>query len=324
MNPKIALAAAAAASLLVVSAAHADTLAYWRFEGGTANADVVHNGDTGFYGADVADTSGSGNTLSAWETGGGAGYNYRSTVPFATVPQTGAANNLSVRNTGGGPTFFSIDRNGLAPLPNSTLNKGSLAQFSVEASYKAENGGFRTVVGRDGNNVVTDRGDLAPFYLSFTPQNAVRVSFADVSGVNHQAQTAEGFVEGFDGGLDAPDTAGTWYNLAATSDGSTLNLYVNGVLAASDDLTASGSANTALTAAPGTSGADWLGGGWTVGRGLFNGNHSDRAYGYIDEVRISDSALSAGQLLGATPVPEPAALGLIGLGAAGLLTRRRR
>ena len=58
---------------------------------------------------------------------------------------------------------------------------------------------------------------------------------------------------------------------------------------------------------------------WTVGRGFFNDGITDWADGLIDEVRISDSALSPGEFLA---VPEPSSLGL--LGVAGLLALRRR
>ena len=51
-----------------------------------------------------------------------------------------------------------------------------------------------------------------------------------------------------------------------------------------------------------TSGADWHAGGWAVGRGLYAGGHTDRAFGFIDEVRISDSALTPNAFLAA---PKP-------------------
>ncbi len=49
-----------------------------------------------------------------------------------------------------------------------------------------------------------------------------------------------------------------------------------------------------------------------VGRDrLYNGAHSDRAYGYVDEVRISHSALSVAQFLMAGTGPTPTAATLI-------------
>ena len=94
----------------------------------------------------------------------------------------------------------------------------------------------------------------------------------------------------------------------AVSDGSTLSLYIrdataNGdwVLIAQTDMTLSGSPNTALTMGTGD-GGDWNAGDWTVGRGLYNGAHGDRAKGFIDEVRISDSALTISEFLLAEPL----------------------
>jgi hypothetical protein len=153
----------------------------------------------------------------------------------------------------------------------------------------------------------------------------VAIKFCDVSGFWHEAVSAGGAITGF----NFPNTAaGSWYSMAATSDGNTLSLYLKNVeagnpaytLVAQTDLTISGSPNRALT--PGTgSGGDWTAGNWTVGRGLYAGGHGDRAWGFIDEVRISDTALLPSQLL--FSVPEPA-VGLLGsLGLLGLLRRRR-
>lgn len=93
-----------------------------------------------------------------------------------------------------------------------------------------------------------------------------------------------------------------WYHLAGVSDGATLKLHVDKVLVATTNLTVSGSPNTAL--AKGTvNGTDWKTGAWAVGRGLYAGGHTDRAYGFIDEVRISNTALHPGQFL-ATQKPQ--------------------
>src|SRR4051812_9855325 len=84
----------------------AATVAHWRFEGGTANQNVIHTIGAGQFEGVIPDVSGNGNNLSVWEQGGNAGYQYRTDVPYSPVPVSGAANNFSVKNTGGGPALF--------------------------------------------------------------------------------------------------------------------------------------------------------------------------------------------------------------------------
>jgi hypothetical protein len=67
----------------------------------------------------------------------------------------------------------------------------------------------------------------------------------------------------------------------------------------------------------GLSGADPY--GWSVARGMYNNGHGDRVNGFIDDVRISNVALSRSELLF---VPEPAAA-LLRAVAAVCLPRRR-
>jgi hypothetical protein len=114
-------------------------------------------------------------------------------------------------------------------------------------------------------------------------------------------------IQGFDFGSDPNGVNGTWYNLAGVSDGTTLQLYVNNALVASTPIVSTDPRLAIGT----TSGGDWHAGEWSVGRGLFAGGHGDRAYGYIDEVRISNSALAPNQLLMAVPEPATGALLLV-------------
>jgi GH43 family beta-xylosidase len=272
---------------------NAGAAAYWRFEDGTPGSSVVHNGDNGVYAADVLDMTGNGNHLSVWQTGGGGGYAYRSEVGISPVPKTGAVNSLSVKNTGGGPAMW-CSAEGLQTMTPSA--------FTVEAIFKLENGGYRTIVGRDsyGTNTAgaTTNSALAALYFQAVPNNALAIKFCDVSGYWHEAVSETNIFTGFDFPTN-PDGVGVpWYAMAAVSDGKTLSLYLMelGVdteyrLIAQTDLTASGSPNTALTAGAGD-GGDWDAGDWSVGRGLYDGGHVDRAYGYIDEVRISQAALA--------------------------------
>ena len=294
-------------------ALQAETVAYWRFETGPANASVLHATAAGVYDGTTRDVSGNRNHLSMWSQGGGAGFAYRADVPFATVPQDGIVNRFSIKNTGGSPASFT---SAAASLPTG-INADTMtpAQFTVELCYKPEaNGGFRTVLSRDARNVATSNAELAALYLQVRPDDSVGIAFTDVSGRAHSAYSPPGWLYGFNFGSNPEGTGVPWYHLAGVSDGATLKLYVDKVLVATTNLTASGSPNTAL--AKGTvNGTDWKTGAWAVGRGLYAGGHTDRAYGLIDEVRISNTALHPGQFL-ATQKPQITSFAITGSNAA--------
>jgi hypothetical protein len=273
------------------------TVAYWRFEAGPANAPVPHAGAAGVFDGSTLDVSGNGNSLSAWTQGDWAGFAYRADVPFSTIPLDGSTNRFSVKNTGAYPALFTSAA-GSSPTG---INAQTMTpvQFTIEASYKPEaNGGYRTIVGRDARNLATANGDLAALYIQVRPDDSVGIAFTDVSGYSHSAYSPPGWLYGFNFGANPEGTNAPWYHLAAVSDGSTLKMYVNNVLVASTDMMASGSPNRAL-AKGSVNGSDWTAGAWSVGRGLYAGGHTDRAYGLIDEVRISDTALATDTFLAA-------------------------
>ncbi|MBC8097232.1 MAG: hypothetical protein H7Y43_15615 [Akkermansiaceae bacterium] len=283
--------------LLTTRPLQASTVAYWRFETGPANTDVLHTGADGAFHGTTPDLSGNGNSLSTWTQGGYAGFGYRTNVPFKTLSQTGGTNRFSIKNTGGYPAAFTSAA-GSSP---SGINAQTItpAQFTIEASYQPEaNGSYRTIVGRDAQNVATGNGSVSALYLQARPDDSVGILFTDISGYTHSAFSPSGWLYGFNPTTNPGATNVPWYNLAAVSDGATLKMYVNNVLVATTELAASGSPDRSL-AKGSASGSGWIAGSWTVGRGLYAGGHADRAFGYIDEVRISDSALTPGEFLAA-------------------------
>jgi len=306
--------------MLCALPARAATEAYWRFEEGPDNANVSHGGQPdGVFYPGTADSSGNGYDLSVWAEGW-AGYAYRANVGMPSIPLTGAANNFSVKNTGGYPAMFTES--------GTALQTWQPAQWTVEAAFKLENGGYKTIVGRDSQGSVTG-GDLnlAALYFQAVPNNGLAIKFCDVSGYWHEAISAENAYTGFDWPTDPDGLLAPWYSMVATSDGSTLSLYLRNLsalsgwnLIAQTDMTLSGSPDTTLTMGTGD-GGDWDAGNWSVGRGLYAGGHGDRAYGYIDEVRLSDAALTTSEFLF---VPEPSSLALGVVAGVMLFIRRRR
>lgn len=281
--------------------AGAATVAYWRFEAGPVNTNVIHTGTNGAYYADIMDISGNGNDLSVWETGGGGGYAYRANVGDSWIPQVGMANTLSVKNTGGGPAMW---------CATPAMQNMQPAAFTIEASFRMENGGFKTIVGRDSRGSATHGdGNVAALYFQAVPNNGLAIKFCDIQGYWHEAISANNAYIGFNWGSDPDGNSARWYSMAAVSDGNTLSLYLKNLTAGTDyqliaqtDMTTNPN-NTDRTLTKGTGdGGDWNAGEWSVGRGLYAGGHGDRAYGYIDEVRICDSALKVGQFLYSEPI----------------------
>ncbi|MBN2269513.1 MAG: hypothetical protein JXN61_02805, partial [Sedimentisphaerales bacterium] len=207
-----------------------------------------------------------------------AGFNWTADVTSATVPLTGAANALSMQNAGTYPAAMTWSEQSLPGGTN--IETMTPAAFTIEASFKATTlSGYHTIVGRDDRYVATSNGDLAALYFQVVPGNAVAFKFTDVAGYWHELISDPGVV-----------TTGQWYDMVGVSDGLTMSLYLDNELIEQIDLTLSGSPDTAL-ALGSASGGDWQSGTWTVGRGLYAGGHVDRWFGYIDEIRISDSAL---------------------------------
>lgn len=280
----------AGSSLFPAIAANAKTVAYWRFEEGPEGANVPHGGQgDGVFFAGVPDRSGNDYALSAWNEGFG-GFIYQTDVPAAVIPQTGEPNKYGVRNKGPHPCLW-----------NNEMRSWSPKTWTVEAAFQPESKDYRTLVGRDSQGSVVGKPGLAALYLQVQPDQSLAIKFCDVSGFWHEAISSAGLVQTF----DHPDSgAGVWQAAAVVSDGDTLSLYYKNIehgdtdyrLVAQTDLKRSGSPDRALAAGTGD-GEDWDAGDFTVGRGLHNGGHTDRAYGFIDEVRISDTALTPAEFL---------------------------
>lgn len=317
----VARRAAGAMALLAALAgsnALAVTVAHWNFEtdliAGTAVSGQVvsHPSATAAFDAAIQDISGNGNHLSAFAQNGGF-----TAMQFSNViaPGTSTGGSLSVENQPGQccPVLSSQD-----DLEVGGVNVGALSQWTIEASVNLKSlGAWRTIVGKDGVGQATNGdGNQAPLYLQKKGDgtNQFRINFVDVQGHVHIADSA------------TVAAANTWYHLAAVSDGNSLKLYVNGALETSVDMTGGPSTDRTMVAldeagfeGPGTT-APY---GWSLFRGMYGDGHGDRVDGYIDDVRISNAALSPGEFL--YQIPEPGVATLAG-GAlvAGAVTRRRR
>ncbi len=276
------------ANLEAKSTAPASTVAYWNFEEGAPNSYVAYaRTAAGPYQGGIFDQSGNANHLSVWA---GNWHWYRPQVPAASTPQSGAANTLSIQNVGNYPAVSAI---------GTSLTTWNPAAFTIEATIRPDDAtnGYQTFIGRDSQGAFAGNTALAALYFSVNPNGALRFQFTDTGGNKWELATAANTLQ------DAK-----WHAVVATSDGDTLSLYrkniTNGDAAYTllGTLDISSSANPALSTGSGD-GAEWDAGVITLGRGLYNGGHTDRFFGHIDDVRLTNGKLAPAAFLYSVPVP---------------------
>lgn len=291
---RLPCAAAAALLACVAATAQGQTIAWWDFEedllaGVPMDGDVVsHPGDPAAFDAAIPDLSGNGNHLSAFDDEGGTVMEFANFV--SPVNQTGS--NFSMSNGAGAPVLSSD-----GDLEVGGVKVEELSEWTIEASvYMNELGAWRTFVGKDGIGEAT-QGDVnqASLYFQKTGDgnNLFRINYVDVDGFAHIVDSTT---------VAQPNQ---WYNLAATSDGSMLRIFVNGTEEGSFDLTGTASTNTAMVALDeeGSENDEGLVPyAWSLFRGMYNNGHVDRVDGFIDDVRISNVALTPDEFLNAEAI----------------------
>jgi len=114
-----------------------------------------------------------------------------------------------------------------------------------------------------------------------------------------------------------PDLAeNTWYHVAYVYDGTQMTQYINGQPSTPDELEGDPPSNNPENPLAALNNI-------TIGK--TEGNNGNFT-GTLDEVKMFDTVLSQAQIQqeALIPIPEPASVGLLGIGALGLLARRRR
>jgi hypothetical protein len=264
------------------------TVAYWTFEEGAANTNASYaRTAAGRYDGGIVDQSGNANNLSVWTTGW---HGYRAQVPAAATPQTGAANTLSLRNLNAFPAISAL---------GTSLTTWSPQEWTIEATIRPDDAtnGFQTFIGRDSQGAFAGEPALAALYFAIMPNGGLRFLFIDAAGNKWNVDSAANTIQ------DAK-----WHAVAAASDGDTLSVYLKNLTNGDLQYTLLGTANISASTNPAIStgtgdGADWDAGVISVARGLYNGGHTDRYVGHIDDIRLSDTALAPAAFLYSEPPP---------------------
>jgi len=245
-----------------------ETIAYWRFEEGTAG---WSNPD---YRQDVyLDASPNENHLWVYEAE--LAPEYTADIPFEEVPQSGSTNTLALK--------FSLFDELYARWKSVNTNTFS-SGWTVECMAKFDSYGYQVLVNKDGRPDITFGPSV--FQLKFRDDTKkLELAFFDGSGTYRPCSSSV-------------INTGIWYFIAAVCDGSTAKLYMK----EKDDVL-----YTEVASVSGISGGalyqqDSF---WSVGRGMYKGGIANWLDdGYIDEVRLTDGELPPMQFLGSV-VPEP-------------------
>ncbi len=269
--------------------------AYWRFEEGTAGADVAVAPDS---------VPGSSNANHMTTVNASTAPTYTSAVP-PTPLKSGLANTVALEFTPNQAihTANSAEKE----INNPIITNG----FTLEAAFMPFSiNRYQVIVGKDGKpNPSMNEQILALKMRGDT--NELQIELFDDSNTLHGVRSL------------APLAANQWYYAAVVNDGTNLSLYLdrndgNGyVLQGTDPNPLSGAL---WSGDPAQSSTDTS---WTIGRGMYAGGAggTDWFDGIIDEVRLSNTVLSPSEFLFA-PVPEPSSILILLLTCTGALWLR--
>ena len=247
-------------------------LAHWDFNDpslGAADGAAVPDSD-GYWTWRTAaiDKTGNGNHLTTWDYSA-AGFKW------SNLSEDG---DFSIKAAGDYPAAYTWSAKSTPSGTDAELFAGS--SFTVEALATISGNGYtRTILCRDAQNLASTDSALAALYLGLDGGNHARFMYVDVNGQSTELLSSTSYA-----GDD-----NVFHHFSATSDGSTVALYVDGALVAQ-----SVDQNMAGLGVGPTSGSGFHAGGWAVARGLYNANHVDRWYGYIDSISITATALEPG------------------------------
>ena len=286
---------------LTAGAASAGTVAHWTFDSrNDFNAGIA------------TDVSGNGNTLSLTSVGNPGVENQAtfSTSTFNTpYANTGAVRFNGTRNGANGHTgsYFQTDAN--APINSMRFENGYTVEvmFQVAAPYSPENNRWMGMLGRTG---VANGDSPATFAISNLGEvqwHSQETDGQDSPGRSQSAWSPALVTPGSP--AESPYFHAAAVNYLGEDNNWHVDLYINGFLGSRNIINADHNGLHAFE-----------GGRFVVGTGIYDGLADSPFNGLIDDIRISDTALTPDQFT--MSVPTPGAAGLLGL--AGLAATRRR
>lgn len=296
LSSRGALAAAlivAGTALLTPASLKAVVVEHWDFEDG-ADGTPFTNTD--------------GNTLGNEGTGGSTGVNgtlmrgwdeyWGPDWSSAAASPEGGLLGMTVKD--GHEDGYTID---------GALHNWTSSDWTLEVHVKFDSfDGWETIVGRDGSSFSVAESDFY-FQRKGMDNNELRLNYRTSGGTQYVVDGVTTLQEGH------------WYGLAAVADSTagTITLLIDDGNGYVQDGQLTGLAEDLGVYSSAIN--------WTFGRGWYNGGFGDRLDGYLDNVRISDTALAPSELLPVGVVPEPSTVVLAGLAiaiAARAMTTRRR
>ncbi|HWE49512.1 MAG TPA: LamG-like jellyroll fold domain-containing protein [Bryobacteraceae bacterium] len=236
---------------------------------------TFENGTVSLSAGTIVDSSGNGNNATAI----GAPV-YNSGVPANPIPQTGDPNLVSL---GFGPGFGTGASDGITfnyAFPFETDSNATLEFYIDPSSTASEQDLFWTTTGG---------GDT----------NRFNIGIGGGGGVFMDYRSADGSLNSIAGTTGGVITAGQWNFVAIVKSGNDYSIYVNDLA----PVTGTGSLPLPTSLA------------WTFnGRDVYNGTACCQFSGLLDNIRLSDQALTTGQFLeDSSAVPEPGSFVLSGL-----------